>query len=84
MSACHIAVNHACVLMWSIIPGDSADITLKATNLKLSKNLQEIFQKLFGQKLKTVKARTEARVKCRGPFDGKARYIHKVRRSRTL
>lgn len=67
-----MAVNPACVLMRSINLWDSDDITLKATNPKLSKHFQEIFQKLCEQKLETVKARV--------PFDGRARYIHKVRK----
>lgn len=50
---------------------------LKAPSLKLSENLQEIFQKLFEQKLNTVQPRTDARVGLRVPFDGKAGYIHK-------
>lgn len=64
--------------MWSAILWESADRTLKAASLKLSENLQEVFQKLFEQKLQTVKGRTDARVDFREPFDGKARYIHEV------
>lgn len=58
----------------------SADTTLKAASLKLSENLEEIFQKLFDQKLQTVKIRTDARVDFWVPFDADGRHILNVTR----
>lgn len=58
----------------------SADTTSKAGSLKLSENLEEIFQKPFDQKLKTVKIRTDARVDFWVPFDAEGRRILNVTR----
>lgn len=66
--------------MWSVILWKSADRTLKAASLKLSENLQEVFQKQLEQKLNTVEGRPDAGVDFREPFSGKGRYIHVVTR----